>query len=335
MRCRTLAFFAGLSSLVLVNAVIALPVGASAHGVGRAGAERPRATAWSPEAFDKVQRGLPTVLRANGSPLVHVFATGITLPRADLKLLGSSAFGLEQRHLGLAIAALKRRPQDRVLWVGSSPLPAGMIEIYGSSLMGEQWSAAQPRFEQFYVSDPKPTRWLPEKILADATLLKGLKQAINGDPAQLHVYRMTPAEAELAVALGAPAVAMSPEHQALGTKSGSRELAKLVIAAHPDYHQQLLPGREHLRSTRDLAAAIVELLRAHAVSVVMVKANEGSSGEGQVALALPETLLQALEPLSNPEAEALVARWLAQGLPGSQLRFRHPRMSWQRLLGMV
>ncbi|MBK6848099.1 MAG: hypothetical protein IPG96_11390 [Proteobacteria bacterium] len=212
-----------------------------------------------------------------------------------------------------------------------------MIELYGERYFHGEWPGARGRFMARYVGDHEPTRWLPEKILADGSLLSWLQHEVrsSGLLPQLHVYRMTEAEAELAVALGAPAVALAPELQNLGTKSGSRDLARLAIQGDERYGGHLLPGREHLRSRAKVADAIFALYRDHGVRAAMIKANEGSSGEGQVGAALSPALLDALSRLSERDGRALVRRWVRKGLVGTTLNFRHPSMSWPKLMAMI
>src|SRR5207247_6019779 len=87
-------------------------------------------------------------------------------------------------------------------------------------------------------------------------------------------FNTTNREKELALQLGIPMYGADPKFFPLGTKSGCRKIFMEENVSHP-------AGRENIGSKEDLLNAIAHM-RAEKPSIrqVMVKLNEGVSGEG-------------------------------------------------------
>src|SRR4029079_14458343 len=100
------------------------------------------------------------------------------------------------------------------------------------------------------------------------------------DRAHLVPYSTTERERDLAMELGIPMYGADPKHFPLGTKNGCRRLFAEEGVAHP-------VGAEDLHSVDDLVEAIVRLRSEKpALMQVLVKLNEGVSGEGTAVVAL-------------------------------------------------
>jgi hypothetical protein len=132
--------------------------------------------------------------------------------------------------------------------------------------------------------------------------------------------------------LGLPVFGASPEHFVLGSKTGSRRVARRASVA-------VLDGAEDLRSVDDVANAIDGLLeRSPRAGAVVVKLNNGFSGQGNAIIAAgPRTSPLAARPTTfcadgeswpsyagKIEAEGAVVEELVRGpevtSPSVQLR---------------
>jgi hypothetical protein len=95
-------------------------------------------------------------------------------------------------------------------------------------------------------------------------------------------YNTTELERDVAVRLGIPMYGADPRHFPLGTKSGCRRLFEEEGVPHP-------LGVENLTSIDDVVDAIVAVrARKPAIGQVLVKLNEGVSGEGNALVDLGE-----------------------------------------------
>jgi hypothetical protein len=93
-------------------------------------------------------------------------------------------------------------------------------------------------------------------------------------------YNTTELERDLAVRLGIPMYGADPRHFPLGTKSGCRRLFEEEGVSHP-------LGIENLSSIDEVIDAIAQLrAKKPAISQVLVKLNEGVSGEGNALIDL-------------------------------------------------
>src|SRR5438046_4350096 len=124
-------------------------------------------------------------------------------------------------------------------------------------------------------------RPLSEKLLERPRLIDRIRSLIiDPDRAHLVPFNTTNREKELALQLGIPMYGADPKFFPLGTKSGCRRIFMEENVPHP-------VGRENIGSKEELADAIVQL-RAMKPSLkqVMVKLNEGVSGEGNAVIDL-------------------------------------------------
>src|SRR5207249_11564120 len=102
------------------------------------------------------------------------------------------------------------------------------------------------------------------------------------DPARAHLvpFNTTSREKELALRLGIPMYGADPKFFSLGTKSGCRKIFMEENVPHP-------LGHENLGSKEELIEAIAQMrAKTPSIKQVLVKLNEGVSGEGNAIIDL-------------------------------------------------
>jgi hypothetical protein len=264
----------------------------------------------------------------------HVEQTVVVVPSLSLdieqlsKLKGAEHY--EERLLFLLI--LLSLPKTRVVYVSSLPIHPSIVEYYLQLLPGVPFSHARQRLHMFscYDTSLKP---LTAKILERPTLLRRLRNTIrDAENAHLTVFNVTHLEKQLSVALDVPLLGMDPKHLHYGSKSGARALFKEVGVPLPD-------GCENLKDEADVARAVVEVYRRdRSLKRVVIKLNEGFSGEGNA--------VYSLAPLHEAEArgkrsEAELRRVVLKTLPTHTV-FELPELTWisfreklQKMQGVV
>jgi hypothetical protein len=262
------------------------------------------------EAFARVQATLPTLFRdVFPNPLAP--RTVVVLPSysmdQDVLARIPGVHHYEERMLGMLM--LLRMPRTRVIYLTSEPIDECIIDYYLHLLQGIPSAHARARLCLLSCYDGS-ARPLTDKILCRPRLMARLREAI-GNPALAHIapYTVTALERTLSVRLGVPLYGCDPALQHLGTKSGGRRLFREAGVAIPD-------GAEDLRDERDVAEAVAGLhARNPGLRRVVVKLNEGFSGEGN-----------ALLRLDGAPADG-VARWTLDVLPVS-LAYEARDMTW-------
>jgi hypothetical protein len=173
-------------------------------------------------------------------------------------------------------------PAVRVVYVTSEEIDPDTIDYYLRFLPDP--ADARRRLALVSVGDPSIGS-LSRKLLARPADLDRLRAAIGdvdaaGGGGGLVPFNVTPAEQDLADALGLRLCGPRPELVWLGSKSGSRQVA--VEAGVP-----VLPGAEDLFSPADLAKAVAGLRDSRPeASAVVVKLNNGFSGQGNAIVEL-------------------------------------------------
>ncbi len=209
----------------------------------------------------------------------------------------------EERMLFLLL--LLADAETRVVYVSSSAIDPAIVDYYLRFLPDPD--EARTRLALVDAGDPAIGS-LSAKLLRDPPALDRLRAAVGTPPdrpasgAYMLPFNVTPAESELAAALGVPLLGPRPELVRLGSKSGSRQVA---AAAGVRY----LTGAEDLFSLKAVAAAIadVQAVRPEAEAVV-VKLNNGFAGQGNAVIELGG---------------------LAEPLPASATVFCAPEESWE------
>jgi hypothetical protein len=184
----------------------------------------------------------------------------------------------EERFLFLLL--LLRQPRARLIYVTSRTILPSIIDYYLDLLPGVIPSHARQRL---FLPSPMDgsVRPLSEKLLERPRLIERIRSLImDPDRAHLVPFNTTNREKELALRLGIPMYGADPKFFPLGTKSGCRKIFIEEDVPHP-------LGREDIGSKEDVVDAIVQMRRTKpSISQVMVKLNEGVSGEGNAAIDL-------------------------------------------------
>jgi hypothetical protein len=196
----------------------------------------------------------------------------------DFDCSSSELQAYEERFLFLLL--LLRQPRARVIYVTSQMIHPNIIDYYLDLLPGVISSHARKRL--FLVSPlDASTRPLSVKLLERPRLIEYLRSLIiDFDRAHLVPYNTTTLERDLAIRLGIPMYGADPKTFWIGTKSGSRRMFADEGVAHP-------LGIENLKSIDEVAGAIAEMrTQKPALRQVLVKLNEGVSGEGNALVDL-------------------------------------------------
>ncbi|HKW01559.1 MAG TPA: peptide ligase PGM1-related protein [Vicinamibacterales bacterium] len=257
--------------------------------------------------FDALQRKLVPLWRSiqsfNQDEQTIVIVPSITL---DFTATGAVLQAYEERFLFLLF--LLRQPRARVVYVTSQAIAPEVVEYYLDLLPGVPASHARRRLFLVAPLDGS-ARPLSQKLLERPDVLAKIRSLVlDPDRAHLVPFNTTDLERDLSLALGIPMYGADPRFLAFGTKSGARRIFAEVGAPHP-------LGVENLTGVDDLVSAIARL-RAEkpAIAQVMVKLNEGVSGEGNALVRL-----DAVPPAGDAGERAVIhdrLRAMTFELPG-------------------
>src|SRR5437016_407150 len=229
--------------------------------------------------FDRLQKKLvplwKSIERFNQDP-----QTIVVVPSMSIDAIGSGALmqAFEERFLFLLL--LLRQPRARLIYVTSQMILPNIIDYYLDLLPGVIPSHARPRLFLIAPLDGS-ARPLSDKLLDRPRLIERIRSLIiDPDRAHLVPFNTTSREKELALRLGIPMYGADPKFFTLGTKSGCRKIFTEENVPHP-------LGHENLGSKEDLIEAIAQMrAKKPSVEQVMVKLNEGVSGEGNAVIDL-------------------------------------------------
>jgi hypothetical protein len=248
-------------------------------------------------SWSERQRALAT--RLDGQPLTAlergtiVVIPSTTFPSVELrKITGIEHY--EERMLFTVL--LLRRPELRLVFVTAVPIDGAVVDYFLGYLPDPD--DARRRLDLVPVGDPTP-RALSEKLLERPEVLAEIRRCVT-DPASTCVlpFNVTGLEEQVSDALGVAVFGASPEHFALGSKTGSRVVARRASVP-------VLDGAEDLGSVKEVAGAIDALLaRSPRARAVVVKLNNGFSGQGNAIIDVAE--------LASPLASS-VATFCAEG----------------------
>ena len=229
--------------------------------------------------FEELQRSLVPQWEAIGS-LNQLEQTMVVVPSISIDFHAPTLVlqAYEERMLFLLL--LLRKPRMRIVYVTSQPILPSVIDYYLGLLPGVIGSHARKRFFEVTPLDGSD-RPLSQKLLDRPRVLERIRSLIaNPDQTHLVPYNTTDLEKELAVRLGIPMYGADPKFFPLGTKTGSRRLFAEEGVPHP-------MGIEDLWGLADVRNAIQKMRRQNPfLKQVMVKLNEGVSGEGNAFVQL-------------------------------------------------
>ena len=210
-----------------------------------------------------------------------------------------------------------RNPHTRVIYVTGQPLSPLIVDYYLQLLPGIPFSHARERLLLLTTEDNsfKP---LTQKILERPRLVERIRKALRPNKSYIVCFNSTLLEQELSVRLGVPLLASNPELLYWGSKSGSREIFAQCGIPHPD-------GSNQLTSIKDLVEAIFRLWERHQdIRKMVVKLNEGFSGEGNALLDLPANNSIRLE-----DKKTVILQML------EQMRFQAVDETWQNFASRI
>jgi hypothetical protein len=239
----------------------------------------PKVATESQDQFDQLQKKLVPLWKSiqsfNQDP-----QTIVVVPSMSIDLAGAGAVvqAYEERYLFLLL--LLRQPRARLIYVTSQTILPSIIDYYLDLLPGVIPSHARQRLFLLAPLDAS-VRPLSEKLLERPRLIERIRSLIS-DPDRAHLvpFNTTNREKELALRLGIPMYGADPKFFPLGTKSGCRKIFLEEDVAHP-------LGYENVASKDDLIQAITQMrARKPSIKQVLVKLNEGVSGEGNALVDL-------------------------------------------------
>jgi hypothetical protein len=230
--------------------------------------------------FEKLQANLKPLWKSiqamSEDPQTIVVVPSMSLDAAALS--GAEMQAYEERFLFLLL--LLRQPRAELIYVTSQPIHPSIIDYYLDLLPGVISSHARRRLHLVAPEDSSP-RPLSVKLLERPQLLERIGSLIR-DRSRAHLvpYNTTPLELRLALRLGIPMYGADPRFFPLGSKSGCRRLFEEEDVPHPI-------GIEGLAGFEEVAGAIAMLReRKPEMAAVIVKQNEGVSGEGNARVDL-------------------------------------------------
>jgi hypothetical protein len=229
--------------------------------------------------FDQLQRKLvplwKSIERFNQDPQTIVVVPSMSI---DAVKSGAVMQAYEERFLFLLL--LLRQPRARLIYVTSQTILPSIIDYYLALLPGVIPSHARQRL---FLPSPMDgsARPLSDKLLERPRLIERIRSLImDPDWAHLVPFNTTNREKELALRLGIPVYGADPKFFHLGTKSGCRKIFIEENVPHP-------LGYEHIGGKEDLLDAIAQMCaKKPSIQQVLVKLNEGVSGEGNAIVDL-------------------------------------------------
>ena len=229
--------------------------------------------------FDQLQKKLVPlwkwIERFNQDPQTIVVVPSMSIDAIDS---GAVIQAYEERFLFLLL--LLRQPRARLVYVTSRTILPSIVDYYLDLLPGVIPSHARQRL---FLPSPMDgsVRPLSEKLLERPRLIERIRSLImDPDRAHLVPFNTTNREKELALRLGIPMYGADPKFFPLGTKSGCRKIFMDEDVPYP-------LGREDIGSREDLVEAIAQMrMSKPSIRQVMVKLNEGVSGDGNAVIDL-------------------------------------------------
>jgi hypothetical protein len=250
------------------------------------------------ERFDELQGEMAAVwesIRLDIEDESVVVVPSVSLARTKP---GSPAVAQAMEERALFLLLLLRQPHLRMIYVTSMPVSEDVVQYYLALLPGVIPGHARARLEFVSVGDSSPDP-LSRKLLDRPRLLRRIREMIpNQAHSHLIPFNTTRLERDVAISLGIPMYGADPRLEALGSKTGCRQLFDELEVPCP-------LGAQDLHSFDVLVDAVVRMrARRPTLSQVIVKLNDGVSGSGNAGVDL-EGLP---EPGSEGERDAVTGR---------------------------
>lgn len=210
-----------------------------------------------------------------------------------------------------------RNPRIRLIYVTSQPIHPRVIDYYLHLIPGIQLPHARDRLLLFSTYDSS-SQSLTEKILKRPRLVERIANVLRPKQSYMVCYNSTSFERELSILLGIPLLAADPDLLHWGTKSGSRQIFAECNIPHPDGSSLVFTGEDLVEVATDLWERQPQLKR------LVVKLNEGFSGEGNALLDLPK-----IEELTRQKRLKTIRNCLPK------LRFQAPDETWEKFQNII
>ncbi|MEM9265527.1 MAG: peptide ligase PGM1-related protein [Cyanobacteria bacterium P01_F01_bin.13] len=208
-----------------------------------------------------------------------------------------------------------RNPNTSLIYVTSQPLHPSIVDYYLELLPGIPSSHAQNRLRLFSTYDGSQ-RPLTEKILNRPRLVERIRHCLSPQEAYMVCYNSTVWEQQLALTLNIPLMALPPTLLDLGTKAGSREIFAICDVPYPK-------GSRLAHCVKELAVNTTNLWEQQpSLKRIVIKLNEGFSGEGNALLRLDELSNVAPGKATRKERLAVVLEAM------QHMRFQYVHETW-------
>jgi hypothetical protein len=265
------------------------------------------------DAFNTLQEGFrkqfEEVFPDRLAPRTVIILPSFTM---DIEMLSKIKGIMYYEERMLCLLMLLRMPTTKLVYITSLPVADVIIDYYLHLLPGITGQHARKRLTLLTCFDAS-AKPLTQKILERPRLLERIRQQITDtSSAHLTCYNITPLEKTLAVQLGIPLFGTDPDKFYEGSKSGARKTFRECGVNLPD-------GFEDLHTKEDIVNALTALKKQHpALKKVVIKMNDGFSGDGNAIFRYPDTeaaettgqnieavLMQNLTPVSRDVSEEL------------------------------
>jgi hypothetical protein len=280
-------------------------------------------------SFAEIQRQFtadnPTLSGLLPGPGTMIVLPSLSLPVDDLAgLKGMQHY--EERLLFLLLAL--GRPGVRIVYLSSLPIDDAVVDYYLRLLPDP--GEARSRLTMVAAGDAG-ARPLTAKLLERPELLRRLRPpALDADNPWILPFNVTTLETAFARRLGTPIYGPDPGLARLGSKSGSRRVARSAGVPVPD-------GFEDLRSLEELEEAATRLRRRHGSEGLIVKLNDSFSGLGNATVAPVASSLMASPTSFSAAGETwpgFAAKIACRGAVVEQL-LRRPQMTFPSVLAEI
>jgi hypothetical protein len=202
-----------------------------------------------------------------------VVVPSLTFPVGELRKIVAIQH-YEERLLYLLL--LLGRPGVRVVYLSSLPIEPAIVDYYLSFLPDP--GDARGRLHMLSVGDPEP-RPLTAKLLERPDLVEQVRDIVDDQSeAFMLPFNVTTLEGRLAEWLRLPLYGPGPALIGLGSKTGSRRIARSAGVS-------VLEGAEDLWSVAEVERAVRHLhQRVPPLQGAVVKLNHGFSGQGNAVV---------------------------------------------------
>jgi hypothetical protein len=170
-----------------------------------------------------------------------------------------------------------RHPRRRLVYITSLPVDEAIVEYYLSFLPDPEDARSRLDLVALGEDSDEP---LTHKLLRRPDAVARVRELVDGRDAYVLPFNVTAAEGRLADALDLPFYGAGPELAWMGSKTGSRQVARRAGVAVPE-------GSEGHHSLAEVEGAVHSLRQRQPIAqAVVIKLNEGFSGQGNAIVDL-------------------------------------------------